>query len=420
MSQLPPDDSKPQPETYWALVKRDAKEGFRKNHLLILAFAGAILMFLGQWIVSSNEEKLREALAEVIAETSPKDGAATSQRSGAPVESRFISRSTARFWGELIVKLGEVLLISVGLEMLLHSDHYGTFFLGLVEKAVLGDRVVSALKSEHYLWERLSDIYFRLRFPKIQKRLSDTFSDYFPTEHTYYLDSYVSVYRISPESGSFIRMKQDISYTLIPTESNAPTAFKFGCTVYKRDHDDTQTSARVTGISVGSRQLTQSAAFVEKVIDGKPVWDLSVEVPVSGASEYSVLIRFEVVWDIDHDPYETFTVTSLVNDLRVEVDCADDIFVEWCDLGVKDRFHDIISHPTRDKIDKQYTGVVLRNQGYRFAIRKAVPNGTRNVEGHPRRLNAADQQSLDAQRADPGTAAPATRSPHESLPGSVA
>jgi len=189
-------------------VRKDALEGAKKSYFFILLGIGIFFIVVGLWLSYPPA-------AEASLDQSEKP---------IPTSSRLF---WAHFAGEFLVRVGELLVLGFFLEMLLHSNHYGKFYLHLVEQAMLGDRLVGRLGKSAELWKRVSGVYFSQRFPKIYDRLTETLYSYFPTEHPYYLEDYNYRVTLSSLPGTFIKSTEEVSYRVVPAEGTDRVRFKF-------------------------------------------------------------------------------------------------------------------------------------------------------------------------------------------------
>ena len=117
--------------------------------------------------------------------------------------------------------------------------------------------------------------------------------------------------------------------------------------------------------------MTPRYSYKDNTIKGRSALQLIIDEELVSQKEHEVFMTFEKVWDLAADPYKTFTITTLINNLNVRVIFDDKLNVEWSDMGIKGHFKDIFENQlTEGRIDKQYQGLIFQDQGFRLSIRR--------------------------------------------------
>jgi hypothetical protein len=364
METLQTEDAFEESESVTRSTVADFFFGIRKAFPVLLLLAGMVLMLTGAIIVSLTEEP---AHSTVIVDK--ENVAAAKEDHGWLTPGwRSLIRFSADFFG---VRIGELLVIGWFLETMLHTDHYGTFFLNQIERAMSGERFAQRWSKSPTLWKKVSEVYFDDRFPEIKDDLTDTLYEYFPTEHEFYLSDYEYRIRLTLADG-YVTSDEEISYKCVPKKGGTPVPFKLFNAVYRTSENDTETSAEVLGVSINRQAVDDDFAFKPAQHDGRPIllMDVSREKVCDG--RYDASVRLMKRWNIAVDPYKNFSVQSLVHNLKVIVEHSENLELEWVDVGVLSGFEDTFGPEGsgNHRIEKQYKGLLFKNQGFRITMRE--------------------------------------------------
>lgn len=92
-------------------------------------------------------------------------------------------------WHEIVIKVGDVLIIGVVLGYLTNAAQFLGIFKSELQDIIYGKDFLEKRKDIKQIWETISKIMFKNKFPTIHKDLLNTVNSYLPKdEASYYND----------------------------------------------------------------------------------------------------------------------------------------------------------------------------------------------------------------------------------------
>lgn len=266
-------------------------------------------------------------------------------------------------WKEIIIKIGDILVIGVILGYLTNVAQYLGVFKQELQNIVYGKEFLKQRKDITPLWEAVSIQMFKEKFPAIHKDFLKVISSYFPKDEISYYNDYetnMTIEWVDKESG-LIRVTDNVSFDLI-ADSNK--RFHYPLKSWLRVIDGTQCENQIDNFTINGE--TPNLGECRTYKDGEDICH-EHHIPMEGSTKYSIEYTRTKVYNLNEDFYIGFRAKYIVNKLRVSLDYPDDLDVIFTCRGTQADFEDV-KKPKRC-IEKKYKSVILPRQGFIFAIR---------------------------------------------------
>ena len=269
-------------------------------------------------------------------------------------------------WREIAIKIADVLLIGAVLGFLTNAAQFLGIFKSELQDIIYGKDFLEKRKDINQVWDNISKIMFRNKFPIIHKDLLRTVKTYFPKDEVSYYNEYEIQTSIewADRANSIIKVTDVVSFELI-AESKAKFEYPLKTwAVLKPGEEYPKTRL----------ELTVNGSAPKEIIDKGITRDTDMNyckeqrVVLKGATKYNIKYTRVKTYNMNEDYYLGLRAKYIINNLRVSIELPDGIAAQFVCRGTQKDFEDVNNREKR--IEKKYKGIVLPRQGYIFALRK--------------------------------------------------
>lgn len=269
-------------------------------------------------------------------------------------------------WREIVIKAGDVLIIGVVLGYLTNAAQFLGIFKSELQDIIYGKDFLEKRKDIKQVWETISKIMFKNKFPTIHKDLLNTVNSYLPKdEASYYNDfeTHTTIEWVNQNDGT-IKVTDTISFELI---AESVSKFEYPLKTWAvlkpgESYPETSLAIEING--------NPPKKIIDKGI--KPDTDGNYckeqRIVLEGSTKYSIKYTRVKVYNINDDYYLGLRAKYLINNLRVCLDLPEGLAAQFVCRGTQKDFETVNNRENR--IEKKYKGIVLPRQGYIFALRK--------------------------------------------------
>lgn len=265
-------------------------------------------------------------------------------------------------WEKYLTTLGGSVLASGIFALILKSVQFLGVFKEELNSIIFETKFLKNRVDLPQFWEKVTKELVKDRFPHIHNNIMNDVKDtYLPTSAVQYYDNCVNVIDIKlvEKERKIISVRQKQYFTIIPSETNQ----KFSHPYWNRiicPVDCSFTSCTVNSIKVNGKEKKGTFDINQKKQDGSLITDF--DVPLSGEKlGYNLEIDVTKVYSLDNDNLIAYSNRYIQNNFKVQ------IFLE----GIKVKFHECgtlfnfkTNHNRPEFIEKVYTGIIYKRQGY--------------------------------------------------------
>ncbi|HEY5747264.1 MAG TPA: hypothetical protein VIU12_14390 [Chryseolinea sp.] len=267
--------------------------------------------------------------------------------------------------GHFCEGLGKTILAGGIFALLLKTYQFMGVFKEELSKIVYDAKFLSNRKDLPEVWEAVSKVLFKNKFPKITKEITDSVRDiYFPTKQISYFGDYSQSLQITSAEGDKIKVVQSNEYTIYPNEDKFPTsstnAIKFGSS--KDDVSFKILSYKVDGAECKTYKLT------ETVKDNTVINTIRLE--LKGKESYRIETEIEKIYSLKEDNVIGFGKDSLIYNLTLQIHLEEGIDVAFFDRGTLKKWTH--KKPNNRFCSYEYKGIIFPKQGYLIFVSKDI------------------------------------------------
>lgn len=261
----------------------------------------------------------------------------------------------------VLSKLGDILLISALLSFLTNTAEYLGVFRKALEEIVYDPKFLRNRKDIEDVWENVSKVLFKSRFPQISHNLLVTIKkNYLSDNEVSYYGDYKNIYDIKYDSEDkrCVIVKNDINFTLHAVDTSDFT-FPIKSWICSKDGDKQKTFFNINSIHVnGDLVVPKQISIIHK--DGQLCFHY--EITLKGSTEYKIKQSLEKRYSLDCDNYIGFQAKWLVNNLTVQLFHPEDMEVLFINRAASESFN--LIKKKENYLEYEYKGLILRKQGY--------------------------------------------------------
>lgn len=261
---------------------------------------------------------------------------------------------------------GMAILSGGVLASILKSKQFTDIFSAEIESIIYSDKFLKKKNDINHIWEKVTQELCQQKFQSINDDLFKGVKDfYLPIEHQYYYKDYKVSISISMDENDkdYIVIKENVE-TKIVSDSIEQIDFKFSNTILAEKSDFTKTYHKINYIKINGESEKFDIDKLQKREDGFKLMT-KYETKLSGFNEYK--IEREEVKKINYklNPNRIHNAIWLYNNLSIEVDFPDDLFITFQKMGVnKEWDKKFIKNNYYTKLKSEYKGIVFPNQGF--------------------------------------------------------
>jgi hypothetical protein len=270
-------------------------------------------------------------------------------------------------WNSISIKIGDVFIIGCVIGYLTNAARFLNLFKQDLQDIIYGKEFISKRRDIDSVWENLSKLLFKNKFPKIHKELLQTTKEYFPKDEISYYDDYethIVIEWVNKETG-IIKTTDNVSFNLITVTTEE---FVYPMKTWTTTNDIVNV---VTKIKVNGKEP-------DCVIDADPQKDKEGSVcqekriKLRGSTKYKIEYTREKTYSIRSDYYIGFRAKYITTNLRACIDLPEGIEALFICRGTQKDFDEVSVNNNKNRIERKYKGIVLPRQGYIFALRESV------------------------------------------------
>ena len=273
-------------------------------------------------------------------------------------------------WREIVIKGGDVLIIGVILGYLTNAAQFIGIFKGELQDIIYGKEFLEKRKDIKQIWETISKIMFKNKFPTIHRDLLNTVNSYFPKDEVSYYNDFETHTTIEWENQNdgIIKVTDVVSFELIAENSGRFEYPLKTWAVLKRGESYPETSLDIEVNGHAPKKIIDKG--VKPDTDGN--YCKEQRIVLEGDTKYAIKYTRVKVYNVNKDYYLGLRAKYLINNLRVCLDLPEGLVAQFVCRGTQKDFDTVNNNEKR--IEKKYKGIVLPRQGYIFALRKLNRN----------------------------------------------
>lgn len=272
-------------------------------------------------------------------------------------------------WEYLLIKSGEILIVSVLFSFLTTCAEYIGVFKKAIESIILLDGKylkTKTIKDIERVWTDASKIIFKYRFSSISGELFKLIKDkYIYDKGVSYYSNCKHIIKITwfDEKHDLIKVTESDKWII---HSQNKDEFTF----------DVKYMTDVDGLSENSctmeiKSLTIDGENVETIInETKEGNTLKVQhdIKLKGKEEYVYKIEYEKIYSVKTDFWIGYKARYMVNNLNVRIHLPPEIKASFISRGTVNNFECEDQDKENNVLEYSYNGLILRNQGYVIAL----------------------------------------------------
>ena len=266
-------------------------------------------------------------------------------------------------WREVIIKIGDVLVIGVILGYLSNAAQFLGVFKQDLQDIIFGKEFLKQRKDLTPLWDTVSIQMFKEKFPSIHKDFLKVIRGYFPKDEVSYYNDYevnITIEWYDQHKG-LIKVVDNVSFELI---AESKKKFFYPLKTWTRVINENICENKIDKFIVNNQELNLGQC--KEYIIGEDKCH-EYQIPLEGSNKYTIKYCRTKIYDLNIDFYIGFRAKYIVNRLRVSLDYPEGMEAIFTCRGTQDDFEDV--KKTKRCIEKKYKGVILPRQGYIFALR---------------------------------------------------
>ncbi len=270
-------------------------------------------------------------------------------------------------WKEIIIKISDVLVIGVIIGYLSNAAQFLGIFKNDLLDIVYSDKYLSNQKNIAEIWELVSKIMFKSKFPKMSKELLGLIKKYYLSEdEVSYYDNYrvITDIKWASEDRRFVIVQDTITFELV-AENKEKFSIPLKTWINIKDLNPDEYYSKVS-CSVDEKQV---ALKITPHIDEKKQEYLSqCDIELEGKTRYEIVQKREKMYCFDYDYDIGFRAKYIVRNLTVTLNHPDDMDVSFICRGTSEDYKLV----KKDKTSEEYCykGLILPRQGYIFALKR--------------------------------------------------
>jgi len=270
-------------------------------------------------------------------------------------------------WQRFLEGIGKSILVSGIFAIVLKSIQFMGVFKDELSDIIYKQKYLDNRKDIKEVWENVSKIIFKNKFPKISKSITgDIENIYFPTKHVLYYDEYkqtLEIELIDPVNEK-IRVKQHSEYIVYPTSKNDKLNLKTQNTLrFNKSKEE-------VGIKI--QKFTVNGKDIEPVIDQKieasclRTW---FTVVLTGEESYKFETIIEKEYSLKYDRIIGTKKDYIIHDFNLKILLKGELKINFLDAGTFNNFKpaNVINEHYREY---DYRGIIYPKQGYILVVEK--------------------------------------------------
>lgn len=272
-------------------------------------------------------------------------------------------------WWQIVMKIADVLVIGVVLGFVTNSAQFIGIFKQDLQDIIYGKDFIKKRNDIEIIWDNISKIMFKEKFPKIHKELLSAIKKYLPQQAICYCENRednICIEWIDKELG-MIKTTKLVTFDLVLESTE-----KFNFQLSSRGYSDENEPDFNKIVSFFVDNVDETKSVVKTMNSGKKDSEgrivLEQQVTLKGKTKYTIKYTREASYNMNMDSSICSRVRYITHGLRLSLSLPEDISAEFICRGTQDDFEDVGIKVNR--IEKKYRGIIFPRQGYVFALRK--------------------------------------------------
>ncbi len=267
-------------------------------------------------------------------------------------------------WKDISIKLADVLIIGVIIGFVTNAAKFMGIFKEELIEVIYRKESLEQRKDIYSIWEMVSKVLFKDKFPKIHKELLKTVNSYLPKDEISYYNDYEvnTLIEWVDKDKNIIKVTDNVSFELI-ADSTDKFDYPLKTWTTVKEHKDDYKHKTEISVKGGTCNKIEKGEYLE---DGDVCHEYILE--LKGATQYNISYTREKIYNFGDDYILGLRAKYIIKDLRVCLELPEGIAAQFSFRGTTDDFEDVKC--SKNQIKKRYKGIVLPRQGYIFALRK--------------------------------------------------
>lgn len=274
---------------------------------------------------------------------------------------------TESIWKEIVIKIGDILVIGVILGYLTNVAQLIGIFKSDLEQVIYAKEFINKRKDLPAIWENVTKALFKSKFPAVSKDLlSIIMNSYLPLNNvSYYNDYDIDIELMwADKNKRTIITKSNISFDLI-AETRDKFDFPLKSWIDIDGLEDTDYYVKVDNYTVNGNSAKVSSTFNE-VKNGCHFFVHTIE--LVGETKYEISKVVEKKYSLEKDFTICFKAQFLINKLTVKFSYPEDICASFMSRGTVSDYK--CTSNKNNSITMKYKELILPNQGYMIALKE--------------------------------------------------
>lgn len=267
---------------------------------------------------------------------------------------------------EFISGLGKTILASGIFALLLKTIQFMGVFKEELSKVVYDTRFLKNRKDLPEVWEGVSKVVFKNKFPSISNRLlKDITEVYFPTGHgSYYdeLEHFIS-YKYTDATKNTIELTYTVYMNIICDSPQKETIYEYtNVFTFRESKDELIHLTNSIKVDGDTKIPIQKESTYENQLTR------NYKVRLTGKEKYKIERREIRNYFLDIDNIMYFTAIKITNNIKIDIVHPDDLDVIFKKCGTINEFE--LKNSTTTFKQYKYSGIIYPQQGYIFTLNK--------------------------------------------------
>ena len=271
-------------------------------------------------------------------------------------------------WKEILIKIGDVLVIGVILGYLSNAAQFLGIFKQDLQDIVYGKEFLAKRNDIDSLWETVTKILFKSKFPAINKDLLSLIQKtYLPVYNITYYNDYNSSIKIewADKNRKIIVVRNHITFELI-AETTKRFEFPLRSWIDVEGLEEGDYYVNVSNYLVNGNPA-QIVSTKDEIKNGCSEFELVIA--LEGETKYEISKLIEKKYSIEKDFTICFRALFIISKFTLNFTCPDDINSKFYSRGTVNEFKPFGENKS-NSFTRKHKGLILPNQGYVIALKE--------------------------------------------------
>lgn len=270
-------------------------------------------------------------------------------------------------WKDFWAGLGKTILASGIFALLLKTVQFMGVFKEELSKVVYDPKFLANRKDLEEIWEGVSKVLFKNKFPKISKEVTHDIGHlYFPTDHVLYYDDYKQIIEIEmiDSHKEIVKVMQHSTFYVYPKSKTEKFLHKTSNDI-QFEKDRSEVSFDIKKFLINGEEKSPT---VTTSVD-KTTLKTFYEIELKGEDFYKFETCIEKKYSLIYDNAVGTIKDFLIHDFSLKLHLKGGIKIDFYNVGTLKKFK-IVGVTNENYREYEYTGMIYPKQGYLFFIKK--------------------------------------------------